>query len=285
MALPFRDRVVQWAIYQELFPIFEKSFIEHSYACRVGKGTHAAANKLQEWLRLVNKKPGKWYYLKLDISKYFYSVDHDILLEIISKKIKDKRVMDLLQLIIRSEDTAFGLPQGATLESDDRLYSKGMPIGNLTSQMFANVYLNELDQYVKKTLKQHYYIRYMDDVIILADSKTELHSTRRLIESFIGESLNLSLNEKTTVRPISLGVHFVGRQIWATHSKIRKSTSLKMRRRLTTLSKRLNDGLIPKSKFRASLASYMGITKHCNCRLLEQSILRELNIQKDGGNR
>ena len=149
MALQYRDRIVQWAIYRQLYPFYDKMFIEDSYACRRGKGSHKAADKLQYWLRQVSRKPGKWYYLKLDISKYFYRVDHLVLLEILSRRIKDPRLFQLLREIINSEDTRFGLPAGVSPDEcpeEDWLSDVGMPIGNLTSQLFANIYLNELDQ-------------------------------------------------------------------------------------------------------------------------------------------
>ena len=170
MSLPFKDRIVQWAIYRQLFPLYEKTFIFDSYACRKGKGTHKAADRLQYWLRQTERKPERYYYLKMDISKYFYRVDHDILLKILARRIKDQRLLNLLEKIINCESMNFGLPPGKEPDEvavSDRLSNKGMPIGNLTSQMFANIYLNEVDQYAKHELGLHYYIRYMDDIIIL----------------------------------------------------------------------------------------------------------------------
>lgn len=116
MALQYRDRVVQWDIYKQLYPFYDKMFIEDSYACRRDKGTHKAADRLQYWLQQVSRKPGEWYYLKLDISKYFYRVDHLVLLDILSRRIKDQRLMRLLSEIINSEDTRFGLPAGVSPE-------------------------------------------------------------------------------------------------------------------------------------------------------------------------
>ena len=158
MALQYRDRVVQWDIYKQLYPFYDKMFIEDSYACRRDKGTHKAADRLQYWLQQVSRKPGEWYYLKLDISKYFYRVDHLVLLDILSRRIKDQRLMRLLSEIINSEDTRFGLPAGVSPEDcpeEQWLNDVGMPIGNLTSQLFANIYLNELDQLCKHELHLH----------------------------------------------------------------------------------------------------------------------------------
>lgn len=145
--MPFKDRIVQWAIYRQLFPLYEKTFIFDSYACRKGKGTHKAADRLQYWLRQTERKPERYYYLKMDISKYFYRVDHDILLKILARRIKDQRLLNLLEKIINCESMNFGLPPGKEPDEvavSDRLSNKGMPIGNLTSQMFANIYLNEV---------------------------------------------------------------------------------------------------------------------------------------------
>ena len=112
MSLQFKDRIVQWAFYQVLNPIFDKAFIYDSYACRKGKGTHKAANRLQYWLRQTDRKPEQYYYLKLDISKFFYRIDHDILVKILKRKIKDKDVIMTLERMINCEETKFGLPAG-----------------------------------------------------------------------------------------------------------------------------------------------------------------------------
>ncbi|MBZ4669404.1 MAG: RNA-dependent polymerase [Defluviitaleaceae bacterium] len=265
MALPFKDRVVQWAIYQKLNPYFTKGYISDSFACIEGRGAHQAVQRLHYWLRQIGRKPGKYYYLKLDISKYYYRIDHDVLVEILSRKIKDTKLMKLLEGIIRCEDHSFGLPLDASLEETDvRINNKGMPIGNLTSQMFANIYLNELDQYVKRKLRIHYYVRYMDDVIILHESKQELHKIKKVIETFLDEKLKLNLNNKTAIRPVTLGIEFVGYKVWNTHIKLRKSTALKMKRRLKHLKKQYERGEIEIEDVRATMASYNGLMKHCN---------------------
>ena len=223
MALPFRDRIVQWAIYSVLNPIFVKGYITDSHGCVMGRGTLSAVQRLKYWLRKVAKSPNKYYYLKLDISKYFYRIDHAVLLEIIGRKIADPDVMWLLDTIVNSEDKPFGLPVGfAAYETDERLSDVGMPIGNLTSQMFANIYLNEADQYIKRELGVRYYIRYMDDMIILADDKKRLQAIKHDVEAFLDEKLRLSLNKKTAIRPISLGIDFLGYKVWASHTKLRK---------------------------------------------------------------
>ena len=279
MALPFKDRVVQWAIYRVLNPLLSKSFISHSYACRVGMGTHKAADKLQYWVRKVDRSPNKYYYLKMDISKYFYRVDHCIIMEILERKIKDKDVLWLIERIIRSRDTPFGLPlfmEPGDCPKNKRLYNKGMPIGNLTSQLLANIYLNELDHYVKHQLKERYYIRYMDDFIILHHDKKHLHKLKKDIEHYLNHLLKLNLNKKTCIRPLSTGVEFVGFRIWPTHRKLKKKTALKMKRRLKYLKNAYSRGEVDFHDINASVQSYLGILKHFDSHYLRKSLFDSL---------
>lgn len=285
MALPFKDRVVQWAIYRQLNPIFDKQFIYDSYACRAGKGTHKAADRLQYWLRQVSRKPGKYYYLKLDITKYFYRINHQILMGIIQSKIDDPDLIWLLNTIINSEDTKFGLPldvDPGECTAEDRLADVGMPIGNLTSQMFANLYLNELDQYAKHQLRLHYYIRYMDDIIILHHDKKYLHAVKDDIENFLNNNLALQLNGKTAIRPINCGIEFVGYRIWPTHRKLKKKTALKMKHRLKYLQKAYSRGEIGFDKLNASVQSYLGLLKHCNSYRLRNKLFDDLVFVRGG---
>lgn len=267
MALQYRDRVVQWAIYRQLYPYYDKHFIEDSYACRQGKGTHKAASRLQHWLRQVSRKPNEWYYLKLDISKYFYRVDHLVLLDIFGQKIKDSRLIQLLSRIINSEDTRFGLPAGLGPEDcteDMWLNDVGMPIGNLTSQLFANIYLNELDQLCKHRLHLHFYVRYMDDVIILSDNKKELSEVKTVIKEFLHDNLHLDLNNKTVIRPIWMGIDFVGFRIWATHRKLKKQTARRMIRNVKRICDKLVIGTMSGEEFKRAVASYNGLLQHCD---------------------
>lgn len=284
MAQPFKDRVVQWAIYQVLNPVFAQGYITDSYACIKERGTHKAVKRLHYWLRQVGKKPEKYYFLKLDISKYFYRIDHDVLMGILKRKIRDDDMIFLLDKIVNSSETNFGLPPGKSpgeVKRSDRVSEKGMPVGNLSSQMFANLYLNELDQYCKRTLGIHFYVRYMDDVIILHQDKDQLHEWKRIIDTFLKENLQLDLNEKTCIRPITLGVEFCGYKIWNTHIKLRKSTALKMKRNLKKLQKEYAAGEVTVEEAKQTISSYLGILKHCDSYSLKRTIFGEYGSSEE----
>lgn len=264
MAPPFRDRVAQWAIYRIVNPLFAKKYIEDSYACIEGRGIHAAAKRIRYFAQLVtHQNNGGGYALKLDISKYFYRINHDVLMDMLRNRFADRELLDLLERTVRSA-VPFGLPAGASLGEAERIFGVGMPIGNLTSQMFANLYLNDADQYIKRELRAHCYVRYMDDMVILDGSKKRLHEYRRKIEAFLNERLKLDLNRKTVIRPLTLGIDFCGFRIWDSHIMLRKPTALKMRHRLRKLQKDYAAGAVEWPEVKKSLASYNGMLKHCD---------------------
>lgn len=279
MALPFRDRVLQWAVYRIVNPLFSRAYISDSYACIPGRGEFSAIQRLHYWLRLECKAQ-RMYYLKLDMAKFYYRVDHKILLELLSKKIDDSDLMQLLRIIIESEDTPFGLPLCGDLAESARLFDIGIPIGNLTSQMFANLYMNELDQFAKRTLRIGRYIRYMDDIIILSPSKELLHHYKIVLEKFINEKLHLELNKKTAIRPCSLGVDFCGYKIWPDHIKVRKSTALRMKRHLKLVTEQYAEGRISLEKANQSFTSYFGLLKHCNSYQLRKKISKTYILKR-----
>lgn len=280
MALPFYDRVIQWAIYQVINPLFARGYIADSFACIEGRGTHQAVQRLYYWLKQIGRKEEKWYYLKLDIAKYFYRIDHQALIQILRRKIKDTDLMHLLETIINSE-TDFGLELGINDPAASKRVSHcGMPIGNLTSQMFANIYLNELDQYIKRKLAVHYYVRYMDDMILLSNDKKQLHEYKELIDKFLQSNLKLNLNNKTAIRPISLGIEFVGYKLWPTHVKLRKSTALKMKRRMKQVKRQYEEGEIALHKVSSTVASYHGVLKHCNSYNLTNKLLGDFVLHR-----
>lgn len=265
MALPFESRIVQWTVYEELNAFYDKMMIEDSYACRKGKGALAAALRLQYWMRQAESKPGEWYCVKLDISKYFYRVDHAVLLEILGRRIKDERLMELLRTIVESDGERFGLPRFTgpdDVAAEDWLGDVGMPIGNLTSQLFANIYLNELDQHCKHVLHIEKYARYMDDVVILAPNKEKAQEYKAQIERYLNEKLHLDLNSKTAVRPLGR-VEFVGYIVTAHHLKLRKQTVRRIKSAVRGICDKHFAGAMPKEDFDRRVASYNGMIAHC----------------------
>lgn len=278
MALQYRDRVLQWAVYRKLNPLYERIYIEDSYGCRKDKGREKAAVRLQYWLRQTDRKEKQYYYLKLDISKFFYRVDHEVLLKILAKKIKDKDLLELLEKIINSNKRAFGLPLGvdpSEIDPRDMLFDKGMPIGNLTSQMFANIYLNELDQFIKHELHLHYAVRYMDDIIILHDDYKELVQFKEKIEAFLENVLKLNLNNKTAINPTTHNIEFVGFIINKNEIKLRKDTVRRMRVRIKYVMKAYEAGEMTFKEVNATMQSYFGLISHCTNKGLREKIIRD----------
>lgn len=257
-AVPFRDRVVHHAICSVIEPIFEKRFIWDSYACRRGKGTHKGIDRLQNFLRRFPES----YALKCDVRKYFPSVDHGTLKSILRKKIADKRLLCLLDGIIDSADRIVPEEKG-----------KGIPIGNLTSQLFANIYLNELDYFAKHALRAKFYVRYMDDFVILHQSKTCLHETKARVEGFLLGTLRLNLHPtKATVSPVGVGVDFLGYRVFVTHRLARKGTVKKFLGRSRHAIQLYQLGKMEFDKLAESFNSWEAYLSHADTHALKQSL-------------
>lgn len=284
MALGFRDRVVQWAIYLQTNQYLDNGMIYHSYGCRVGKGTTRAADRLQYWCTLVDRKPGKWYYLKLDVSKYFYRVDHRVLLDILRRKFPNEDgYLWLMETIINCDHTPFGLPPGKSADEippSERLFEVGMPIGNLTSQLLANVCLNELDQYIKHELKAHFYDRYMDDMALLYPDAATLNRWRAAIEKYLNEVLHLELNSKTTIGLVKRGITFVGCRIYPGYRKPTAQSVKKMKARMRYIAKEYKAGLIDFDAVDATMQSYFGLMGHCSTHGLQKWIEKNIIFKR-----
>jgi len=212
-ALPFKDRVVQHALCNIIEPLFDRYMYSCSYACRKGKGTHRCMFKAREIIRSVSKNT-PLFFLKMDFRKFFPSIDKQILYKEINRKIKDKHILWLLNQIIP-------------------ITGKGLPIGNLTSQLFANVYGTIFDRYIKQSLMVKHYIRYMDDTVILSTDKEYLKSVLQKLSLFIKNELNLEFS-KWYVENIKKGLNFVGYRIFRTHTLIRKSSVIRCKRKVRT---------------------------------------------------
>lgn len=257
-AAPFRDRIIHHAVCNIIEPIFDKGFIYDSYACRINKGTHKAIKRLQSFIRTAGELTAKSYCLKCDISKYFDSVDQNILLKLVEKKIQDTKVLNLVKMIIYS---------------DNRETRKGIPIGNLTSQLFANIYLNELDQFVKRKLQVKEYIRYMDDFLILDCDKKKLSKIKKEILEFLKERLKLELHpKKTSVFPTDKGIDFLGYQIFRNYRLLRKSTVKRFVKRTRKYKKMVECKLLEQDKFDRATISWLAYAKFGNSWRLREKL-------------
>jgi len=265
----FRDRVAQQAIYGELCQILDKHYIHHSYACRKGKGSVQASLNLQSWLRQISRKPDakSWVCGKIDVAKFFYRIDHEVVMETYAKYIDDPLLLNIIGSIINCRHTAFGLPEGRTCTDTpkgERLFDVGVPIGSLMSQTTANLIMNEVDQFAKHILHIHYYTRYMDDIIILAPSKAQLNEWMDAIRVFMETRLRLKCNRKTQIIPLSHGIPFVGKRIWASHILLRKSTAKHMKRALRHLAEEYAAYEIDLDYALQVVVSYYGLLKYCS---------------------
>ena len=233
-AAPFSDRVIHHAIMNVLEPVFERQFIFHTYACRKGKGTHAAARYAFKFA----KKSA--YFLKLDVKKYFDSIDHAVLKQLLCRIIKDARCLSLLFCVIDSYKVPFG--DGAASERE-----KGLPIGNLTSQFFANFYLSLLDHFVLEKLKPKAYVRYMDDIVIFDDSLLRLKQIFKSVSVFCSEKLLLSL-KMPVFGKCRNGVPFLGWKLSLKGIRILKKTQRRMKQKLFLIDAELANGKISLEK-------------------------------------
>lgn len=279
-SLPFKDRVVNCAAYNVLWPIYERSFYEHSYGSIPGKGTLAAVNKLQYWMRLVQNDG--WYIGKMDIAKFFFRVPVDVQMRELTKPLDDPDMEWFLETAIRCDGRPFGLPLNCTdVEFAEMVHGIGMQVGSLISQMTANVVLTPLDHFIKRELGVPYLIRYMDDMVILCPTKRETWSAIEATDDFLREHLGLQLNAKTAVRPIHYGVEFVGRKISPEKVELRRSTTLQMKSHLRYCKEHYRTGDLPLEYCLQVIDSYLGLMNGCNCDALRKQVLEDYVLIRD----
>ena len=240
------DRLVHHAVYKALYPRLDRGFIDQSYASRVGKGVHASIRNLRRMMWQVGRNNTRPVYaLKCDIKQFFATVNQGILIQLLAKKVKNKRLMALVRMIITSY-------KGAS-------EATGMPIGTVTAQLFANVYLNALDQFVKRDLKQRYYMRYMDDFIILSDNRDAFAAILRAIATFLDRQLDMQLHpDKIIIQSDRTGIDWLGYNHLPYHTVLRTSTKQRMIRRCNDSWHREPD------KQYQMLQSYLGILSYAN---------------------
>ena len=246
-----KDRIVHHALYRVLAPMFEPMFIHNSYSCRIDKGHHAGVNALYTALRKVSSNNHiPCFALKCDIKKFFDSVDHGVLREIIAKKIADPDALWLIDEIIRS-------------------FTPGLPIGNLTSQLFANIYMNELDHFAKHTLRIPFYIRYTDDFVMVSNSQEQLWGWLESIRRFLNQRLHLTLHpRKVIMRKYIQGIDFLGYVQLPDHRVVRTKTKRR-------IFKKIRLGATEQV-----LQSYLGVLSHANSFVLSEKLKNEFWIHR-----
>ncbi|OHB11901.1 MAG: hypothetical protein A3G99_01085 [Candidatus Zambryskibacteria bacterium RIFCSPLOWO2_12_FULL_39_23] len=252
-----RDRLLHHAIYRVLYPYFDQKFIHDSYSCRKWKGTHRAMDRFREFSCKVSQNNTKQcWVLKCDVRKFFASIDHQTLKEILKYNRLDQDTLWLLDRVIDS----FHTPIHISVMTDMCI---GLPLGNLTSQLLVNIYMNEFDQYVKHRLKVKYYIRYADDFVILDQNKTTLNNLLRYIKVFLENHLKLNLHpNKISIKTLASGVDFLGWVNFPHHRVLRTTTKRRM-------LKNLSNNLKPES-----VRSYFGMLKHGNAHKLQNEITK-----------
>ena len=257
----FRDRVVHHALCNIIEPIFEKGFIYDSYANRIGKGTLKAIERFDFFKRKASRNNiVRCYLLKADIKKYFENIDCEILISIIKKKISDKKVIWLIKKIL----------------ANSSFQSKGMPLGNLTSQFFANVYLNELDQFVKRKLKAKYYIRYVDDFVILESDKGKLEFYKEQIDEFLKSTLKLQLHkDKSKILKLGDSITFLGFRVFYHHKLLKKSNLRKMRNTLQFLKERYKNSEIDYDVVSDFIEGWIAYAKNVNTYKMRKKVLAD----------
>jgi len=275
-AAPFRDRVVHHALCQVIEPLFERRFIHDSYANREGKGTHRALDRCTHFARRYR------YVLPCDTRQFFPSIDHAILRRILGQAIADQDVMWLVDRILESGVGVLSEEyEMAYFPGDDLLAAcrpRGLPIGNLTSQFWANCYLNELDQFVKRELKCHAYLRYVDDLLLFADDKATLWRWREEIITFL-QTLRLTIHEnQAQSRPVSEGIPFLGFIVFPTHRRLKQRKGIAFQRRLKQLAARYAVGEIEYQQLVTSVRGWVNHVRYGDTWGLRQAILNEVQI-------
>ena len=275
-AAPYRDRVVHHALTGVLEPIFERTFIGDSYACRKGKGTHAAVDRCQEFARRLR------YVLKADIQKFFPSTDHAIAKEQVARKIKDADVLWLVNRIIDGsnpqEEIRCWFPGDDLFVPTER--RRGIPIGNQTSQFFANVYLDPLDHFVKDQLRFRGYVRYVDDFLVFSDDKQELAEVRERIREFLVR-LRLRLHpDKSVVSRTDDGIRFLGYRVFASHRLLPKENVRRLRRRVRSMQADYAAGQIDFADIRRRLMSWSGHARQANTYRLRERLFDTIRFQR-----
>lgn len=270
-AAPYRDRVVHHALCNIIEPIYDRTFIHDSYANRKMKGTHRAIKRYQDFCRKNN------YVLKCDVKKYFASIDHEILKNEIRRKIGDLKTLQLIDRIIdcsnRQEDHLAYFPGDDLFTPSER--RKGLPIGNLTSQFFANIYLNRFDHYIKEKLRCNYYIRYVDDWVIFHNDKCFLHDVRRQAEIYLADYRLKIHPKKSKVFPVDVGLTFLGHRIFPDYRRLKRDNVIRFKRKLRLMKREYEAGRMNWDQINRSVQSWIAHASYADTYHLRKRIFSE----------
>ena len=250
------DRIVhRWIVDSFLNRYFVNQFIDTSYACIKKRGMHKASIDVQNTMKHCKRLWQNYYILKMDIRKYFQNIDKDILMSILKRKVKEEKLVKLLEKIVYSNSG-----------------KKGLPIGNYTSQIFANIYLNEIDQYIKHELKVKYYFRYMDDSVLFVKTKKEAIELLEKIKNYLKIKLELELNDKTQIFKSSQGVNFCGYKINEYRLKLRDRGKKAIKQKVRHLKEEVKKGNISSKEASRFICGHLGYMKYANTRNLEEKL-------------
>ena len=256
-----RDKIVQFSIHTVLQGIYRSVFIKDSYACLEEKGAHEAVHRIQHYMRLAQWKYEEPYIVKIDVRKFFYSINRDILKTIYRKKIPESE-QDFLRILDMIVDSS---PEG----------ERGLPLGNVTSQDFANIYLNEVDQFCKRYLGLKWYVRYMDDICIIVKDRETARNVLAKIRTYVKDHLDLELNEKTHIYPLAQGINTLGFRIHTTHLEVRNSSKAAMKRRIKKIDEKVQSGRLTKKQAQQAVNAWLGHARHSNSYNLAKKIFEK----------
>ena len=280
-AAPFRDRVVHHALCNVIEPIFEQRFSANSFACRIGKGTHRALDQAQGYARRYR------YVLQGDIVQFFPSVDHQVLRGLLARRIADQQVLALIDRILDSGVGVLASEYTPQWFPGDDLFTpferpRGLPIGNLTSQFWGNVLLNELDTFVAQQLRTGAYVRYADDLLLFSNDKAQLHGWREQISAFLN-GLRLVLHDrKTQIYPVETGIPFLGFRLYPLYRRLKRPNVIRFKRRMRKLFSAYADGELPLDRVQTSINGWVAHAAHGSTYRLRAQLLGGLIVPRRG---
>jgi RNA-directed DNA polymerase len=268
-AAPFRDRVVHHALFNVIEPVFERGFIADSYANRCGKGTHRALDRCQE---LSRRFP---YVLQLDLRQFFPSIDHEVLRRLLARKLCDPAVLSLIDKILKSGEGVLDASYDMVYFPGDDLFAvnrpRGLPIGNLTSQFWANVLLDPIDHFVKRELRCPGYVRYVDDLLFFGRDKSALWMAKQEVQSRL-ESLRLTIHPGAHPKPVGEGIPFLGFVVWPEARRLKRRNGVRFRRRWKVLTDAFETGHLTADRLSSSLQGWLNHARYGNTVGLRKSL-------------